>query len=134
MSIDDVPPHFYIVKPASAAVFSTVNGTKPKRELVEPFPMPVIRSDMESDVDARANQLIKEFPATPLSIMDVSTWWDLHKYFDSHDLWVDGARFCYYVLLAIARKFSSDRQATLLVLTIPPLNSRTYTYVIQASI
>src|SRR4051812_29888746 len=104
-SSTDVTLDFYILDPQAPAIFSTNNGARPKRELVKPFPSPIIRTDMASDVEVRATQLIEAFPEVK-SLKGVPTnWYILHRFFDGHDLWVEGAKFCYWVILAISRKF-----------------------------
>lgn len=108
-TISNVPPHFYEISADSRpAAFSTHNGTKPKRELPEPRPMPIIRANMGNDIEARADQLLKDFPEAAGRIVNQPDWWGLHDYFDSFDLWVDGPDFCYWVVVAIARKYSAS--------------------------
>ncbi|KAI9055957.1 hypothetical protein LZ554_000891 [Drepanopeziza brunnea f. sp. 'monogermtubi'] len=104
MSTSIVPPHFYQVAANSRAAFSTHNGTKPKRELPDPLPMPVIRTNIKGDVEARADQLIKDFPGIACRIVDEPDWWGLHDYFDGYDLWIEGPDFCFFVAITIARK------------------------------
>ncbi|KAK6581265.1 hypothetical protein PZA11_005956 [Diplocarpon coronariae] len=112
-----VPPHFYQVAAERPARFSTKDGKRPKRELVEPKPMPIIRTAMEADVEARANQLMKKFPQIASSIIaPPATWYNLHDFFDGYDLWVDGPHFCYFVAIRIARKnLESQRHIEILL-------------------
>lgn len=101
---------FYILHPTAEAIFSTNNGVRPKRQLAKPFPATVIRTNVGDDVEARATQLIEMFPEEAEKMHPLpdnpDSWYILHKYFDGHDLWIDGAKFCYYVLHAICRKCS----------------------------
>ncbi|PVH88826.1 hypothetical protein DL98DRAFT_580377 [Cadophora sp. DSE1049] len=91
-------------RPEAPAVFSTKNGTRAKRKLVHPFPAPIIRTDLLGDVDIRSNQLLEEFPEARNIFEVPNDWFMLHRFFDGHDIWVEGANFCYYVILAICRK------------------------------
>ncbi|CZS89486.1 uncharacterized protein RAG0_00863 [Rhynchosporium agropyri] len=107
---NEVTMDFYYPPPHTPAIFSTKYCTRHKRELVAPFPTAVVRSNMKDDVEARASQLIEEFPFAR-EIVDVSgDWYDLHQFFDGYDLWVEGARFCYMVMFVLCRKNTEHRE------------------------
>ena len=95
---------FYNCRPEAPALFSTKFGTRAKRNLIQPYPATIIRTDLPGDVDIRSNQLLEEF-AESRDIFEVPhSWFMLHDFFDGYDIWVEGAQFCYYVIHAICRK------------------------------
>lgn len=102
---NDITLDFYILDPQSPARFSTKYGARAKRELVDPFPATITRTNMESDVEVRATQLMEQFPDAHNILFVPKNWYILHEFFDGHDLWIEGAKFCYWVILAICREY-----------------------------
>ncbi|KAG4439291.1 hypothetical protein IFR05_005224 [Cadophora sp. M221] len=107
---NDITLDFYILDPQSPARFSTHYGARAKRELVEPFPATITRTNMENDVEVRATQLMKQFLDAKNILFVPKNWYILHEFFDGHDLWIEGAEFCYWVILAICRKNTERNQ------------------------
>ncbi len=107
MTSSEVSPQFYKVAAEAPARFSTNNGTKPKRELVEPYPAPIVRTNLEDDVEKRALELLKDFPWSAGIYVPPVDWYQLHEFFDGHDLWVEGASFCFYVMIRIVGMYCS---------------------------
>ncbi|KAL5317538.1 hypothetical protein ACEPPN_014633 [Leptodophora sp. 'Broadleaf-Isolate-01'] len=107
---NDITLDFYILDPQSPARFSTKYGARAKRELVDPFPATITRTNMESDVEVRATQLMEQFPDAHNILFVPKNWYILHEFFDGHDLWIEGAKFCYWVILAICRKNTERNQ------------------------
>ncbi|KAF4634338.1 hypothetical protein G7Y89_g3772 [Cudoniella acicularis] len=99
-----MPRTFYQVPPYAAAVFSTKNGTRPKRILEEPYPLLIARSNLEKEVTDKAEILREQFPTVVRSIVQPKKWEDLYQFFDGYDLWVESPSFCFYVIDVIARK------------------------------
>ncbi|KAL2068961.1 hypothetical protein VTL71DRAFT_15299 [Oculimacula yallundae] len=104
-SLDGIPMGLFYPPDHAPAFFSTRYNNRPKRLLVAPFPAPVIRSNLEGDIEARATQLIEEFfPASQRITTEPPNLWHLHEYFDGYDLWVEGAEFCFQVMIAICNQ------------------------------
>ncbi len=95
-----LPPSFFTdIPPVSAAIFSTVLGTRPFRPLPNPVPVHAVRSGSENDIREKANYLFKRYPTIAESILAPPTaWQDLYQYFDTTDLWTEGAGFLFHVL------------------------------------
>lgn len=91
--------------PATAtAFFSTNNGKNPKRHLTQPYPMPIARSQLHTDVALAAVDLRDRFPTIVRDIKALADWRDLYKFWDGYDLWVQGAAFCWWVMEQIVKK------------------------------
>ena len=97
-----LPLSFYDIHESCPAIFSTRLQTLPKRALVEPFPCPIIRSNIQLDIDEKVQQLRDQFPDHARYVQPVRNWLDLHHYFDAVDLYLDGPDFCYQVLSRLA--------------------------------
>jgi hypothetical protein len=97
-----LPPSFYSVHESCPAIFTTRLQTLPKRALVEPFPCPIVRSNIQLDIDEKVQQLRDQFPDHARYVQPVRNWSDLHQYFDAVDLYVDGPDFYYQVLSRLA--------------------------------
>ncbi|KAK0110675.1 hypothetical protein ONS96_002277 [Cadophora gregata f. sp. sojae] len=95
---------FYNCRPEAPAIFSTRYGTRAKRRLVQPYPAPIIRTNALGDVAIKSNQLLEEFPDAQNFLNVPFDWLILHDFFDGYDLWVEGATFCFHVMLAICGK------------------------------
>lgn len=95
-----LPPTFFIdIPPDSAAIFSTLLGTRPFRPLPNPVPVHAIRSGSENDIRDKSYDLFKRYLALAESIVTPpTTWQDLYHYFDATDLWTEGAGFLFHVL------------------------------------
>lgn len=98
-----LPAKFYNVPADAPALFSTRNGTRVKRQLLNPPPAPVVRSDFDEEVKRMAALLRKELPQVAGLIRNPTSWKDLYYFFDSVDLWVEGAVFLYFVISHISR-------------------------------
>lgn len=107
-STSSIPRAFYHTPENAAAAFSTHCGRVPKRQLVEPSPPPIIRSNLVLDVQKKAHSLMMQFPELARTVVPIdphkrqSDWYHLYKYFDAVDLWIEGVFFCYYVIHRIA--------------------------------
>jgi hypothetical protein len=100
-----LPPTFFTdIPPGSAAIFSTLLGTRPFRSLSNPVPVHAIRSGSENDIRDRSCDLFKRYLTIAESIVTPpTTWQDLYHYFDATDLWTEGAGFLFHVLGYIVR-------------------------------
>jgi hypothetical protein len=95
-----LPPSFFTDIPqGSAAIFSTLLGTRPFRLLPNPAPVHTILSGSEDDIRNKSYFLFKRYPTIAESIINPPTaWQDLYVYFDAADLWAEGAGFLFHVL------------------------------------
>ncbi|CZR51812.1 uncharacterized protein PAC_01689 [Phialocephala subalpina] len=84
------------------AIFSTALETQPKRKLVEPYPLSIIRTDLLGDVQRKCESLWKKFPNETSRVRNSSDWYQLYRYFDAVDLWVEGPVFCFAVIDRLA--------------------------------
>ena len=82
-----LPLSFYNIHESCPAIFSTRLQTLPKRALVEPFPCPIIRSNIQLDIGEKVQQLRDQFPDHARYVQPVRNWLDLHHYFDAVDLY-----------------------------------------------
>jgi hypothetical protein len=100
-----IPPAFFTDIPSdSAAIFSTVYGTRPLRTLPYPVPVHAVRSGSEKDILDKAWSLLETYPEIAQPIFTPpATWQDLYLYFDATDLWMEGAGFLFHVLGFIVR-------------------------------
>lgn len=98
--ISGMPEQYWNTPDHAACVFSTQNGRYPKRQLPknEPWPMPIIRTDLHHDVQKTAQLLVRQFPELARGITPTDQWYHLYKYWDAVDIWTEGAGFCYFVL------------------------------------
>ena len=98
-----LPAYFYNVPDTARSIFSTILGSKPKRKLQHPRPLPIIRSSMKGDIEPKALQLAKDFPEAVRNItIAPRRWEELYDYFDAVDLWVEGPSFLFYVIHKLA--------------------------------
>jgi hypothetical protein len=95
-----LPPTFFTdVPPGSAAIFSTLLGTRAFRPLPNPVPIHTIRSGSRNDIQDKSCYLFKTYLGIAESIVTPpTTWQDLYHYFDATDLWTEGAGFLFHVL------------------------------------
>jgi hypothetical protein len=95
-----LPPTFFTdIPPGSAAIFSTLLGTRPFRPLPNPVPVHAIRTGSGNDIRDKSYDLFKRYLAIAESIVTPpTTWQDLYHYFDVTDLWTEGAGFLFHVL------------------------------------
>ena len=112
-----MPKDFYHLKAEAPAQFSTFMGKEPKREVPNPKPAPIVRANLDIEIQRKADSYRLNFPdvanavTTPTSMyLDfrflsndsrlrfVAAWYDLHLYFDGHDLYLEGAAFLFFVL------------------------------------
>ncbi len=99
--IGGMPQSFWRTPDNAAAAFSTQLGRYPKRQLPDPLPPPIARSNMNWDIQKKAQNLVRQFPELARGITPIHEWYHLYKYFDAHDLWVEGAAFCFFVIYRI---------------------------------
>jgi len=95
-----MPCSFWWTPDNAVAAFSTYLGKYPKRQLprTEPWPVPILRSNVHHDVQKKAASLVKQFPDLARTIEPITEWYHLYKYFDAYDLWIEGAAFCFFVI------------------------------------
>jgi hypothetical protein len=95
-----LPPTFFTdIPPGSAAIFSTVLGSRPFRPLPNPVPVHAIRSGSGNDIQEKSYDLFKRYLTIAESVVTPpTTWQDLYHYFDATDLWTEGAGFLFHVL------------------------------------
>lgn len=86
------------------ATFSTKCGTRAKRPLPTPPPVPILRSNISEAVSARAEALETEFPKFIRSVDPPRSWEDLYRYFDAYDLYLEGVDFCFHVITQIGKR------------------------------
>jgi hypothetical protein len=96
--IGGMPVSFWQTPDNAVAAFSTQLGRYPKRQLPRPLPAPIIRSNMNHDVQKKAQSLVKQFPELARRITPINEWYHLYKYFDAYELWIEGAAFCFFVI------------------------------------
>lgn len=99
-----LPAKFYNVPADAPALFSTKNGARAKRQLYNPPPAPVVRSNFDDEVKRMASLLRKELPQIADQIRNPTSWKDLYYFFDAVDLWVEGAVFLYFVISHISKE------------------------------
>jgi hypothetical protein len=95
-----LPPTFFTdIPPGSAAIFSTLLGTRPFRPLPNPVPIHAIRSGSGNDIRDKSYDLFKRYLGIAESIVTPpAAWQDLYRYFDATDLWTEGPGFLFHVL------------------------------------
>ncbi|KUJ23239.1 uncharacterized protein LY89DRAFT_176977 [Mollisia scopiformis] len=93
---------FYDLPDAVPAIFSTCMQSRPKRKLVAPYPQTMVRSDLGLDVQRKVKALWERNPVEARKIIGIQEWFDLYRYFDAVDLWVEGPIFCYSVIFRLA--------------------------------
>lgn len=95
-----MPESFYHDVPAyHPAVFSTNNGEHEFRSASNPPPPVIARSDIAIEIQRKANNLRNKLPSIAATISEpLGNWKELYKYFDAHDIQVEGPAFLYYVL------------------------------------
>ena len=99
------PESFYRNSPTDPpATFSTRCGKIPVRQLPDPAPPVVIRSNVDGDIRSMATSLRQDFPAIVREIKKPTSWYNLYNYFDAVDLWYQGASFLFYVLNHISNE------------------------------
>jgi len=99
--IGGMPLSFWRTPDNAVSAFSTHLGLYPKRQLPElpdQFPPPVVRSNLNQDVQKKAQSLAKQFPELARGITPINDWYHLYKYFDAVDLWIEGAAICFFVI------------------------------------
>ena len=97
-----MPAQFWWTPDHAACAFSTQEGRYPKRQLEQPYPAPILRTNLNHDVHKTAFQLARQFPDLASGIKPVENWYHLYRYWDAVDIWTEGAGFCYQVLNRIA--------------------------------
>lgn len=109
----DLPKSFYSLPANSRAVFSTAHGKYPKRDLPEPPPLCITRSSVALDVEKKAEALWEPFYYDIYNnIRRPESWYDLYHWFDAVDLYVEGASFCYFVLLNLFERMEYHKRET----------------------
>jgi hypothetical protein len=95
-----MPEQFWYTPPNGVCAFSTQNGHFPKRQLPqgEQWPLQIMRSDLQHDIQKKAKTIAKQFPALARGITPIDNWYHLYKYWDAVDIWVEGPHFLFYVL------------------------------------
>jgi hypothetical protein len=63
-----MPENFYHLKPSALAQFSTLMGTKPKRDVPDPKPASIARANPDTEIQRKADELRREFPELAAAI------------------------------------------------------------------
>jgi len=105
-----MPREFYNLPKDAPALISSHFGKHPKRELADPPPAPIARSDGPDDIVRKANYFRKQFPIFSRKIRALTTWEQLYHFFDAYDLQLEGPAFLFYVINHLANEnFAMDR-------------------------
>jgi hypothetical protein len=108
-----LPIGYYNVPDHCAAIFSTKNGSVPKRRLPQSPSPRLVYDDRNEAIRSKVKQLREAFPAITSSIAHPpTTWFDLYKFFDGVDLWHEGPPFLFYVINHISRENTVMAQRT----------------------
>lgn len=109
----ELPKAFYDLPADSRAVFSTAHGRYPKRNLPEPLPLCITRSNVALDVEKKADALWEPFYYDIYhNLRRPGSWYDLYQWFDAVDLHIEGASFCYFVLLNLFERMENHKHKT----------------------
>ena len=109
-----MPTQFYDVPEACLAIFSTNCGAIAKRQLPDPPPPSIVRSDIDGDIQRKATALWQEFPVQIQHVRCPLAWEDLYTYFDAVDLWTEGPEYLFEVIRYIGyQNYTIDREANL---------------------
>jgi len=102
----NMPAAFYTALPdIRPAHFSTEFQKKPFRYAVVPHPPTIVRSDIQADIQRKADYLRSLVPHIACMILNPVVYWpDLYYFFDVEDIQVEGAAFLYYVINHIANE------------------------------
>lgn len=57
-----LPEHFFHLDASAPAQFSTVFGAKPKRDVDAPPPAPIVRSNIDIEIQRKADELRAQLP------------------------------------------------------------------------
>jgi hypothetical protein len=98
--LNGMPATFWWTPSHAVCAFSTQQGRYPTRQLStdQPYPLPVMRTNMNLDIQKKALQLVKQFPELTRAITPLNDWYHLYRYWDAVDLWIEGAAFCFFVI------------------------------------
>ncbi|KAI0436511.1 hypothetical protein F4803DRAFT_222512 [Xylaria telfairii] len=94
------PPVAFFTEPPknSAAVFSTVHGTRPFRLVENPAPEREGHYWWAAEIQRVCDELRRNLPDACRKIETPQNYWDLYKYFDAYDIYHRGAQNLWNVI------------------------------------
>jgi hypothetical protein len=108
----ELPKDFFKLPANAKALFSTNRQKRAKRDLPDPAPAPIVRSNPLNDVYEKANGLWDKYYDEIYELKQPTSWFDLHQFFDAVDLYTDGPDFCYMLIVHLAERIKEQRWET----------------------